>query len=136
MDNIVVGFIDTPEGYRALDLAIKEAQVRGAARLFVIHSMRGGNREKSEDILRYRVALEGVDTRLTDLGIEHEVHEYVLDHTPTEDLLNAAKEFKADLIVIGYRRRSATGKAILGSHAHDILMGADCPVLAIVAPTT
>ena len=135
MTNIVVGFVDTAEGHRALELAIKEAQLR-AARLFVIHSMRGGNHEKPEQIIRYRDALESVEARLTDLGIEHEVHEYVLYHKPARDLLDAADQFEADLIVIGYQRRSATGKALLGSHAHDILMGADCPVLAIVAPNT
>lgn len=133
MTNIVVGFIDTPEGHRALDLAIEESKSRDA-RLFVIHSMKGGSREKPDEVIRYREALEGVDTRLTDLGIDHEIHEYVLDNKPAKDLLEAAKQFEADLLVIGYQRRSATGKALLGSHAHDILMGADCPVLAIVAP--
>lgn len=134
MTKIVVGFIDTPEGHRALDLAIEEAKSR-EARLYVIHSMRGGSREKAEEVIRYREALEEVDARLTKAGIEHEIHEYVLDHKPAKDLLEAAKQFEADLLVIGYQRRSATGKALLGSHAHDILMGAECPVLAIVAPT-
>lgn len=133
MTKIVVGFIDTPEGHQALDLAIEEAQSRDA-HLYVIHSMRGGTRDKPEEVIRYRDALEAVAARLKALGVPHDIHEYVLDNKPAEDLLNAAKEFEADLLVIGYQRRSATGKALLGSHAHDILMGADCPVLAIVAP--
>lgn len=133
MTKIIVGFLDNPEGERALDLAIEEAQ-RRQAHLVIVHSLRGGNETKSQEILRYRDALEAVTARLSDLGIGHEVHEYVLGNTPAEDLLRAAKEFEADLIVIGYRRRSATNKALLGSHAHDILMGAECPVLAVVAP--
>lgn len=48
--------------------------------------------------------------------------------------LEAAEEFDADLLVIGYRRRTTTGKALLGSHASKILLGAKCPVLAIMAP--
>lgn len=131
--SIVVGFIDTPEGHRALELAIEEALAR-SARLLVIHSMRGGHKPLSEDVLHYREALNEVGTRLRDLEIEHEIHEYVRDNSPAEDLLAAADEFDVDLIVMGYRIRSAAGKAILGSHAHDILMGAKRAVLAIAGP--
>ncbi len=130
---IVVGFIDTPEGHRALDLAIDEARSKDA-RLVVAHSMRGGHRDASEEVLHYQDALDEVDRRLKELGIDHEIHEYVRGQNPAQDLLDAASSFEAGLIVIGYRRRTATGKAILGSHAHDVLMGAHCPVLAIVAP--
>ena len=37
----------------------------------------------------------------------------------------------ASLVVMGYRRRSPAGKAILGSDAQGILMRAPCPVLAV-----
>ncbi|MEX0698318.1 MAG: universal stress protein [Acidimicrobiia bacterium] len=133
MRRIIVGFLDNPEGKRALDLAVEEAQ-RRQAHLVIVHSFRDGREAQIKEIRRYRDALEGVTDRLASLGIEHEVHEYVRGNTPAEDLLRAAKEFDAELIVIGYRRRSATNKALLGSHAHAILMGADCPVLAVVAP--
>jgi nucleotide-binding universal stress UspA family protein len=33
--------------------------------------------------------------------------------------------------VIGYRRRTAAGKALLGSDAQDILMSSPVPVLAV-----
>lgn len=133
MSTIVVGFIDNPEGHRALDLAIEEAS-RREARLVVVHSMEGGRRTEAEEAMAYRKAFEDVQARLTHLGVEHEVHEYVRGQTPAEDLLEAADEFGADLLVIGYRRRTAAGKALLGSHANKILLGADCPVLAIMAP--
>lgn len=133
MPTIVVGVIDNPEGRRALDLAIEEADRRGA-RLIVVHSLRGGSKTKEETYLRYQAALERVETELTERGIEHEIHEYVRDQTPAEDLVQAVEDFDADLLVIGYKRRTATGKALLGSHAQSVLMNVSVPVLAVMAP--
>jgi nucleotide-binding universal stress UspA family protein len=133
MSTIVVGFIDNPEGRHALDLAIEEASRRDA-RLIVAHSMPGGPRMKEREVIQYREALEAVESRLSGLGIDHEIHEYIRGNTPAEDLIEAVEEFDADLLVIGYRRRTATGKILLGSHAQEILMGVSIPVLAIVAP--
>ncbi len=45
--------------------------------------------------------------------------------------LEAAKAHDADLIVVGLRRRSPVGKLVLGSMSQDILLGADCDVLAV-----
>jgi nucleotide-binding universal stress UspA family protein len=47
--------------------------------------------------------------------------------------LDAVKEVDAELCVIGIRRRTAVGKALLGSNADRILMDAPCPVLAVKA---
>jgi nucleotide-binding universal stress UspA family protein len=133
MTTIVAGFIDNPEGRRALDLAIQEARQR-EAKLIVIHSMKGGPHTRPDEVIRYRRAFKDVEDRLTQENIDHETHEYVRGQTPAEDLTAAAADYNADLIVIGYRKRTSAGKLLLGSHAHDILMGAECPVLATVAP--
>ena len=133
MSTVVVGVIDNPEGRRALDLAIEEA-ARREARLIVVHSLRGGSRTKDEEYLRYQAALERVEKELTDKGVTHEIHEYVRDKTPAEDLVQAVKDFDADLLVIGYKRRTATGKALLGSHAQSVLMNTTVPVLTVMAP--
>lgn len=131
--SVVVGFIDNPEGRQALDLAIEEAE-RRQTRLIVVHSMRGGFRTKEDEYINYREALEDLDQELTERGVEHEIHEYVRDQTPAQDLMEAVDEFEADLLVIGYKRRTATGKALLGSHAQEVLMNAKVPVLAMMAP--
>lgn len=130
---VVVGFIDNPEGRQALDLAIEEAE-RRQKRLIVVHSMRGGSRTKEDEYISYREALGELDQELTERGVEHEIHEYVRDQTPAQDLMEAVDEFDADVLVIGYKRRTATGKALLGSHAQEVLMNAKVPVLAVMAP--
>lgn len=133
MAGIVVGFIDNPEGRQALELAIEEAQRRDT-RLIVVHSMKGGSRTKADEFLAYQEALEAVAADLKERGLIHEIHEYVRDQSPAEDLIDAVEEFDADLLVIGYKKRTATGKALLGSHAQQVLMDATTPVLAIMAP--
>lgn len=130
---VVVGFIDNPEGRQALDLAIEEAE-RRQRRLIVVHSMRGGFRTKEDEYINYRQALGELDQELTDRGIEHEIHEYVRDQTPAQDLVEAVDQFDAELLVIGYKKRTATGKALLGSHAQEVLMNAKVPVLSVMAP--
>ena len=132
MQKIVVGFIRSPEGEAALNKAVDEAKLR-QAQLVVVHSMYGGRREDEAEVLAYRQELEAVDTKLKAAGIDHTMHEYVRGLSPAEDLTRAAKEEDADLIVIGLRRRTATGKFLLGSNAQEILLDAECPVLAVKA---
>ncbi len=129
---IVVGYIKTKEGEAALQAAIDEAKLRGGS-LVVVHSMMGGDHEKAEHVLAYREELDEVEARLDAEGISHSVHEYVRGLSPAEDLIKAADDEGAQLIIIGLRKRSAVGKLLLGSNAQEILLGAQCPVLAVKA---
>ena len=49
----------------------------------------------------------------------------------SEEILAVAKEHRAELIVIGLRRRSPVGKLLMGSTAQRVLLDAACPVLAV-----
>jgi nucleotide-binding universal stress UspA family protein len=131
--SVVVGFIDTPEGYAAVEAGIAEARWRGI-RLVVVHSMLGGSHETAADYIASSEALEGVRQLLDTRGIEHEVHEYVRGNRPARDLIEAAQEHEGEILIIGIRSRSATGKALLGSNAHDIIHDAPVPVLCVKAP--
>lgn len=129
---IVVGYLQSPEGEAALNRAVDEARLRDAD-LVVVHSMRGGTRDEAVEAQRYRDELERVDKRLRGEGIRYTIRELVLGHSPSEDLLAFTDAEGADLIVIGIRRRSPVGKLVLGSNAQDILLRAECPVLAVKA---
>ena len=129
---IVAGFLRSPEGRAALSRAIEEAGLRDAE-LVVVHSMRGGQRDEVEQVLEYREEFEKLEQRLEESGINYRLVEYARGNAPSEDLLQASKDEDADLIVIGIRRRSPVGKLVLGSNAQDILLHADCAVLAVKA---
>ena len=132
MATIVVGYTSTPEGEAALVRAMQEAQLRGA-RLEVVHSRKEGQERDADDILRYNEAMERISQRLGEANIENHTHDYIQGHTPAEDIVACALETGAELIVIGLRHRSKTGKYLMGSVAQDVLLDAPCPVLAVRA---
>jgi nucleotide-binding universal stress UspA family protein len=129
---IVVGYTSTPEGEAALGRAMEEAQLRGA-RLEVVHSRKEGAARDAEDILRYNEAMEDISRRLAEANIENSTHDYIKGHTPAEDIVDCARNTDAELIVIGLRHRTKTGKYVMGSVAQDVLLDAPCPVLAVRA---
>jgi len=130
--SIVVGFIDTPEGQAALDHAISESKLR-RERLVVLHSAVGGSSDSPEKALAIADALQRVSNQLQASGVDFETHDYVRGNTPAEDIMAAVDDYDGSLIVIGIRRRSSTGKLLLGSNALDILHDAGVPVLCVKA---
>ena len=54
---------------------------------------------------------------------------------PFEEILKAATEQRADLIVMGTQGRGPLGRLLFGSTAHQVVRHATCPVLT-VRPTT
>jgi nucleotide-binding universal stress UspA family protein len=129
---IVAGFLRSPEGRAALQRAMEETRLRDGE-LLVVHSMRGGERDEVKQVLSYREEFERVKQQLDESTLRYRVVEYARGNSPSEDLMQAAKDEDADLIVIGIRRRSPVGKLVLGSNAQDVLLHADCAVLAVKA---
>lgn len=133
MGTIVVGYVATPEGRVALSAAVAEAKLR-AANLIVVNSSKGGASLKSESAHEIDEEMAEVRAELNDSGVTHEVRTLVRGNDPATDVVEVAAECNADLIVIGVRRRSPVGKLIMGSTAQQILLDADCPVLAVKVP--
>jgi nucleotide-binding universal stress UspA family protein len=132
MRTVLVGFIDTGAGHAALEQGIVESRLRGA-RLVVLNSMVGGAHETDEEYAEIAAALERVEAHLAESDVEFEIHQYVQGHHPARDVCAAAANFDAELLVIGIRRRSASGKLLLGSNALEVLHDAPCPVLCVRA---
>ena len=130
-DSVVVGWISTPEGQAAVTAAVEEAR-RRSGRLVIVHSARGGG-EHADTVVAVRDALEDLETRLRGEGLDVTVKDFARGKDPSEDLIEVAEKENAALIVIGLRRRSPVGKLLLGSNAQEILLRAECPVLAVKA---
>ena len=126
--SVVVGYVPTREGETALEHAVREARSR-EARLVVVNTSRG------DALVDERYAdddqLATLRTRLAGTGVDHEVVHTIRGRDASEEILAVAEERRADLIVIGLRRRSPVGKLLLGSTAQRVLLDAPCPVLAV-----
>jgi nucleotide-binding universal stress UspA family protein len=130
---IVVGYIPRPEGLAAVDTAIAEAELRGM-RLVVVNT--GHHGDYNDPSFASPKDIDALDSQLTARGIDHEIRQPTRGLAPADELLDAAAETGARLIVIGLRRRSPLGKLITGSTAQQVLLDASCDVLAVKAPTT
>ncbi len=128
--SVVVGYVPTPEGEAALDAAVDEARARSVP-LVVVMGERGHRSEPDEVAARANAAR----ARLESAGLAYEVRQTTRGRDVADDIVEAATQTGAELIVIGLRRRSPVGKLLLGSNAQRILLDAPCQVLA-VKPTT
>ena len=66
---------------------------------------------------------------LDDAGIDHEIRGEIGE--PVERILTEAEEGDVDLVFVGSKRRSPTGKVIFGSTAQDVMLNAPCPVVFV-----
>ena len=132
MGTIVVGYVPTPEGKAAIQRGIEEARLRQTT-LVVVGSKRGGEKFGEVDAAAFDQAMDDAEAQLAQSGVSHKVRRLVRGNDPADDLITVAEEEAAELIVIGLRRRSPVGKMLMGSNAQQILLEADCPVLAVKA---
>ncbi|OZM79537.1 universal stress protein [Pseudonocardia sp. MH-G8] len=128
---IVVGFVPTPEGRAALDAAAVESRTHGES-VLLVNAVSGDQRidrrmASDADLAAARAVLD-------EAGVPYEVRQEVGAGDGADGVLRAAEQAGAAAIVIGLRRRTATGKLLFGSTAQRILLEAECPVLAVKAP--
>ena len=127
---IVVGYVANPEGRAALERA-GEAAVRYGVPLVVVHSRRPGREVDAAEAEQLAAVHEAARAKLTAAGLGHDLREVPDSEDPADDLILAAEDTGASLIVIGLRRSTPVGKLILGASAQRILLDAPCPVLAV-----
>jgi nucleotide-binding universal stress UspA family protein len=130
-------FSDTAE--QALMYAVALAEKFGA-RVTVLHAYEApsygypdalvASYEFAAEIERAAtIALKGVESRIRRPNIELDT--MLRRGTPWVEITAAAKERKADLIVMGTHGRRGVARALLGSVAEKVVRSAPCPVLTV-----
>jgi len=117
---------------KALVEAVKEANYRGTdlAVLHVVDSIDADNKEA------YRLGVADEIEKVVGSGppVSWQLHLETAGEDLGDALLRLVDAVKADLLVIGARRRSPVGKALLGSVAQTVILEANLPVLVVKAP--
>lgn len=133
MAKVLVGYVNTAQGRAALEAGVKEARLRDAELVVAQHAGFAPDEQSGKKAVEVQEQLETLSKELQGRGISNRVHWSAGPFSAARALLSLAAEEQPDLIVIGIRRRSPVGKVLVGSDSQDILLGANCPVLAVKA---
>ncbi|WP_439938498.1 universal stress protein [Nocardia sp. N13] len=125
---VIVGYTPTPLGRQVLEAAIDEAARRDVD-LVLVNSATGAS--YADKGLAPQDELDEAVAEAQTRGVRARVQQVTDALAPAQTLLDEAARAKADLIVIGLRSRSRTGKFLMGSTAQTVLLGAPCNVLAV-----
>jgi nucleotide-binding universal stress UspA family protein len=127
---ILVAYVPRPEGLSALEKSISLAKERDE-NLIVVNVTSGAVGEDSSHADAQDV--ERVEQMLSVSGIKFEFKHFFSGQNTVDVLEGLVASQSVSMLVIGLRKRSAIGKMIMGSMAHEILMTISCPILAIKA---
>jgi len=117
---------------KALVQAVQEAKFR-ATDLAVLHVVESIDADRQE---AYRLGVSDEIEKVVgqEPGVQWQLHLAIAGADLGNALLKLVDSVDADLLVIGARRRSPVGKALLGSVAQTVILEANLPVLVVKAP--
>lgn len=130
MSTYVVLVNERPESRAALDWALHTIEAMPGTADSTLHVVLGPSTDIPGGPRYVSPSLnDEITKQLTASGLAHQVYAGAKD--PVESVIALAEDVKADLVVIGMQKRSATLKLIMGSYARDIIVDAPCPVVAV-----
>ena len=127
---IVVGYKESKLSKAILDTVKQHAKAFDAT-VYLIFSLEGGPGEKIEEIDIAKGELSYAEGVLKEAGIKAEAELLIRGLSPGEDIVDFAKDKKADEIIVGVKMKSKVGKFLLGSTAQYVILNAECPVVSI-----
>jgi nucleotide-binding universal stress UspA family protein len=129
--NILVCYDGSNVARDALKLAQKHAETYGA-KLLIAKAIPQDRDLQYSDIQEAEDDL-GKDVRkiLGEGDIAYDTQLLVTNLTAGEELVDFARRYNVDEIVLGVKRRSKVGKLIFGSTAQYVILNAPCPVVSI-----
>lgn len=127
--NIVVAL--KPDLDNEILLNLTEKVASGSSKVHLVSFVTAGTEEDPSGQLKTTVhSLRSHAERLSSTGAEVTYDAKVIAAAAASEVLRVAEERDADLIVAGLTKRSRVGKALMGSDAQRLLLGAECAVLA------
>ena len=117
----------------ALSHAVQEAKYRSTD-LAVLHVVSSALDADREEAYRIGVSDEIEKAVGADSDISWKLHLKTVSGDVGEAILGLTDRVRPDLLVLGARRRSPMGKALLGSIAQTIILEATVPVLVVKTP--
>lgn len=130
---VLVYALDSVEGEAACRRGIEEARTREAGLILATYvrvDSEGNSPDRSVAAAQQR--LDDLVQAARDRGVVEAEGKVLLGmQGAAQALLDLAATIGAALLVIGIRRRTRVGKLVLGSVSQELLLGADCPVLAV-----
>jgi nucleotide-binding universal stress UspA family protein len=138
--HILIAVDDTPVSARAVELASELAKSLGAAvaLLHVVDPALVVTPEAGLATAKLMADAEREGRRLLAgfrdrMALPVGTLEFLQTGEPAPMIVKTAKEWPADLVVIGTRARGGVRRALLGSVADGVMRHAPCPVLVIRA---
>jgi len=122
----------------ALDYAIEFCQHSGAE-LLLVHAYGSpydlSNRSEDEVSVREK-AIESMERLIEDVlddpdNVDIECKTIVSGGSPMKTVLEIATEYRVDMIVMGTKGSSDLDNVIFGSTTAEVILEADCPVMAV-----
>jgi nucleotide-binding universal stress UspA family protein len=113
--SVLVAVPDSPEGIAALAAGIAEADLLAT------------------DLVVVNLALTPLDTSTVPVGTQIKVIDRTgrADRDPADAVLDEIRAHDVSRLVIGLKRRSPVGKALLGSVSQRLLLDSPVPVVAV-----
>jgi nucleotide-binding universal stress UspA family protein len=114
-----------------IDLAKRwNSQLRA---VYVVESAELDGSPDADLTARLRESGRAILSRITDMGDEQgvKVVQALLEGIPFDVILDDARAWKADVIIMGRTGRTGPGRALLGSEAERVLEFTDRPVLIV-----
>jgi nucleotide-binding universal stress UspA family protein len=137
---ILVAIDSEPVAVRAAETGVNLAQALGAEVAFIyvvdasIAYAGDTGPPASELIAAAKLDAQRLVTAVRQrLSPQSSVVEFIPVGTPSEEIVKAAEEWSADLLVIGSHGRRGMQRALLGSVAETVMRHAPCPLVVVRA---
>jgi nucleotide-binding universal stress UspA family protein len=127
---ILVGLGPGDDPDRVIEQAVKHAR-HFNGKVYLLTSLGGGRGTTEKEVEQADNRLKHAKGIFQKADISCETHLLIKGNPPEIDLLEFAEEKGVDEIIVGARKRSPVGKALLGSVTQNVSLGANCPVVLV-----